>query len=175
MPLTPAHFPPGLLFKALAPERFSLTAFVAANVAVDLEPICHILRGDPSLHGPLHALLGATAAGVIAGAAVSLLPLTIPVPPPATLPVRVSANLSPEFRASACVAAGIVAGLSHSLADAFLYADLRPFAPFSQLSPLLGVLAPDALLTALLVTGAVGLTLLARRRVLSFKARSRAG
>jgi hypothetical protein len=60
MPFTPLHFGPGLIVKAAVPGQFSLTAYTLANIAVDLEPLCHIVRRDYPLHGPFHTLPLAT-------------------------------------------------------------------------------------------------------------------
>lgn len=39
MPITPFHFGPGALIKAMAPQHVSWTAFALANGLIDLEPI----------------------------------------------------------------------------------------------------------------------------------------
>jgi hypothetical protein len=161
MPFTPIHFGPGLLLKALAPKKFSFTAFALANVLVDLEPLYHIVRGDLPLHGPLHTLLAATTAGAIAGAGVSVLPKASKAvlkarDPLTTLPLSFRA----ELHTSACMLGGLIGGFSHSIIDSFMYSDFHPLAPFSALNPLLGLVNADTLVTWLLVAGLAGLALL---------------
>ncbi len=170
MPFTPIHFGPGLLLKSLVPSRFSFTAFVLANVLVDLEPLYHMLRGDFPLHGPLHSLVAATTAGAIAGAGVSALAKVSnavleerdPLP-------RLPGPLRAEFHISACMLGGLLGGLSHSVIDSFVYGDFHPLGPFSAQNPLLGLIGTDTLITWLVVAGLAGSALLlirlaARRR-----------
>lgn len=58
MPITPFHFGPGALIKAIAPRYFSWTIFALANVLIDLEPVVlFLLIGDPA-HPWLHTLPG---------------------------------------------------------------------------------------------------------------------
>lgn len=65
MPVTPFHFGPGLVLKAVAPRHVSLSVFVGANVVIDLEPIAwFLLTGDP-VHGLLHTAIGATVLALI--------------------------------------------------------------------------------------------------------------
>jgi hypothetical protein len=104
MPFTPIHFGPGVLVKAAAPARFSFTAFVLANVVIDLEPLCHIVRGDSPLHGTLHSLVGATTTGVLAGVGLSLLSeASNRVPSIEDATSRLPSELQAEFRMLACV------------------------------------------------------------------------
>jgi hypothetical protein len=168
MPFTPFHFGPGLIIKAAAPSQFSLTAYTLANVAVDLEPLYHIVRGDSPLHGPLHTLPFATLTGLLVGAGVSLLPKafrasreTIGKYPDA---------LRAEFRLPECIIGGVLGGMSHSLIDSLIYTDFYPFAPFSELNPLHGLVAPGALVGGLFWAGVIGLALLAIRTWLIWRA-----
>lgn len=65
MPITPFHFGPGALIKAVAPSAFSWSMFALANILIDLEPITlFFLTGDPA-HPWLHTLPGAFAVAVI--------------------------------------------------------------------------------------------------------------
>ena len=171
MPFTPIHFGPGVLLKAVAPSRFSFTAFVLANVVIDLEPLYHILRGDHPLHGPLHSLVGATMIGLLAGVGVSLIPQVARRAPLAQdTPSKLPDALQAELRLSACVLGGVVGGASHALLDAFIYSDFHPFLPFSGRNPLLGSITPNSLTQGLLVAGAIGVALLAVRALLARRA-----
>jgi hypothetical protein len=51
---------PGLVLKALAGRHFSLMVFGFSQVAIDIEPLVRIIRGDAVLHGFTHTYLGAT-------------------------------------------------------------------------------------------------------------------
>jgi len=168
MPFTPIHFGPGVLVKAVAPGQFSFTAFVLANVVIDLEPLYHIVRGNSPLHGPMHSLIGATTAGVLAGVGLSLLSegskrlFSIEA---ATS--RLPNELQAELRMPACVLGGALGGASHAFFDALIYSDFHPLAPFSFGNPVLGSIAPDVLVTALLFAGLIGAALLIARVIVT--------
>ena len=167
MPFTPLHFGPGLIIKAAAPSQFSLTAYTLANVAVDLEPLYHILRGDYPLHGPMHTLPLATLTGLLVGAGVSLLPKAFRDGPAAE---KLPDALRAEFRLPECILAGVLGGMSHSLIDSIIYTDFHPLAPFSAQNPLHGLITPNALSYGLFLTGVIGLVLLAIRALLVWRA-----
>ena len=59
MPFTPFHFGPGLALKGIIGRHMSFSAFVVANVAIDIEPLYYMLRNDPPLHRELHTAIGA--------------------------------------------------------------------------------------------------------------------
>src|SRR5205807_4798279 len=60
MPFTLFHMGPGLAVKAVCGRHFSLTVFGFSQVAMDIEPLVRILRGDHILHGWTHTYAGAT-------------------------------------------------------------------------------------------------------------------
>jgi hypothetical protein len=168
MPFTPLHFGPGLIIKAVAPSQFSLTAYTLANVAVDLEPLYHIVRGDYPLHGPMHTLPLATLTGLLVGMGVHLLPKAFRAESK-DVSKKFPDALRAEFRLPECIIGGVLGGLSHSLIDSIIYTDFHPFAPFSIQNPLHGLITPNALSYGLLLTGVIGLVLLAIRALLIWR------
>jgi hypothetical protein len=46
MPFTPFHMGPGLAVKAVFGRYFSLMVFGFSQVAIDIEPLVRIIRGD---------------------------------------------------------------------------------------------------------------------------------
>lgn len=60
MPFTPFHLGAGLLIKSAKPASVSFLMFAGSQVAMDIEPLVRILRGDIDVHGFSHTLLGAT-------------------------------------------------------------------------------------------------------------------
>lgn len=62
MPITPLHLAAALPVKRLAKEKFSLGAFIAVNILIDLEPAAVMFFGMDRLgyplHGVMHTLLG---------------------------------------------------------------------------------------------------------------------
>jgi membrane-bound metal-dependent hydrolase YbcI (DUF457 family) len=157
MPFTPYHFGPGAALHSLAPRRISFFAFCAANVLTDLEPLYHLLRHEGRVHGFFHTYAGATvtaAITVIAFAAMRRLGARLP----ALGPFR-----EPEISLAA-VAAGAVAGTwSHVLLDSIFHADLEPFAPFSDASPLVHAMSHRAIQAGCLISGGAGLAILTVR------------
>ena len=70
MPITPFHLGPGVLVKAVFPKHFSLSAFSAVQVAIDIEVIVNMARGYYPLHKFFHTwtgglLIGACCAGLL--------------------------------------------------------------------------------------------------------------
>jgi hypothetical protein len=132
MPITPLHFGAALPFEWALRARFSTLAFVAANVAIDVQPVLALGFGAPvAVHGWTHSLLGASAIA----AALSLLAWRLP-------------------RRRAYALGFFVGTLSHVALDSCMHHDLSPFAPFRDGNPLIGridfdislvMLAPSAL------------------------------
>jgi len=170
MPFTPLHFGPGLIVKAAAPSQFSLTAYTLANVAVDLEPLYHIVRGDYPLHGPFHTLPLATLTGLLVGVGVSLLPKAFRTVSSKDTDRTYPDALRAEFRLPTSIIGGVLGGLSHSLIDSLIYTDFHPFAPLSAQNPLHGLITPGDLSYSLFLAGVIGLVLLVSRIFLVWRA-----
>lgn len=170
MPFTPLHFGPGLIVKAAAPSHFSLTAYTLANVAVDLEPLYHIVRGDTPLHGPFHTLPLATLTGLLMGVGVSLLPKVFRASSLQRADGKYPDALRAEFRLPTSIIGGVLGGISHSLIDSLIYTDFHPFAPLSAQNSLHGLVTPGALSYGLFLAGVIGLVLLVLRALLIWRA-----
>lgn len=69
MPITPLHLGPALLLKRAAGSRFSLVAFIVAQVLLDLEPVLKILGLLPAQGGLHLSHTWSTGAGVVLAAA----------------------------------------------------------------------------------------------------------
>ena len=172
MPFTPFHMGPALAVKAVADEHFSLITFGLAQVAMDIEPLVRIVRGDAVLHGFTHTYIGA----VLVGAVVFMLGTPVAV--------RLLGRWRQEMLAAKvgwlagrrtlgwrAAATGAFTGtISHVTLDSLMHADMRPFVPFSAANSLLGAvpLGPLHLLCVLL--GAVGTRAWVARRFV-FRAR----
>ena len=68
--------------------------------------------------------------------------------------------LAAEYRLPIAVMSGIFGGILHSLLDGIMYADIRPFRPFTQANPLYGLVSIQILYTFCIITGVVGAALL---------------
>jgi membrane-bound metal-dependent hydrolase YbcI (DUF457 family) len=160
MPFTPFHFGPAVLLKALAPRYVSLTAFVASQVAIDLESGYHLLQGNWPVHRLAHTLLVSTLIGVAMGTGVWFAGRQLRVVP--------GVELEPELGPLPAHAGGLLGGLSHSVLDAIMHADVQPFWPFTRSNSLLGALDLAQLHLFCMAAGAAGALVLickrARRR-----------
>ena len=148
MPITPFHFGPGLLLKALAPRGISFTAFAAANVAIDVESVVNLLAGRYPVHALLHTFPAALAVGFAAGLGVAGLGRLVRRWPAAEVGLRPA------------LWGGALGGLTHPLLDGVMHPDIRPFLPVSAENPLLGALdlgLLHSLCVAAAVVGALGL------------------
>jgi len=159
MPFTPFHFGPGAALYALAPRQVSFLSFAAANVLIDFEPLYFMLRGEDPLHRFMHTIPGA----VLATAATLLLFL-------AARRWAASLRLPDWFgwqtlRAMPVFAGAALGGFSHLLLDGIMHADLRPLAPWSEWNPFLTWVSIDALHQFCVISGLLGLAVLAVRRV----------
>jgi hypothetical protein len=85
VPFTPFHLGPGTVVKAVAGDSFSLMVFGCAQIAMDVEPLLRLLRGDRYLHGFSHTFLGGTLiaiATVLVGRPIGQRFLNLWEPPP---------------------------------------------------------------------------------------------
>jgi hypothetical protein len=157
MPFTPFHFGPGLLIKGMIPARFSLSMYALANVAMDVEPLYHMLRGDTQLHGASHTLLGA---GIIGAATVlSGRPL---IRRAWQLYERWGANAGKPFRITGTQAwlGALLGTSSHLLMDAVMHADMHPFLPLTDANPWLETSWTENVYLGCVLAGMVGMLLI---------------
>ena len=159
MPFTPFHMGPAMALKALAGPRLSLISFGVAQVAMDIEPLVHMVRGDHVLHGFTHTYLGATAVGLVA----------LPIARPIT--VWLSGLWDRELRAanlswlveslprlwSPIIVGTFVGTYSHVLLDSIMHADMSPLAPFQQGNALLNSLSYGGVHILCVASGVLGL------------------
>jgi membrane-bound metal-dependent hydrolase YbcI (DUF457 family) len=156
VPFTPFHFGPGALVHSAAPQHISFLAFCGANVLVDVEPLYSMITGQYPIHRFFHTYVGATIAAVIF---VLLFALVRRFGMPLLRMLRLE-NLNVR-----AVALGAFAGTySHVLLDSLMHADMRPFAPFSDATPMLGAVSLRALHGFCLLAAAVGLAIIFARR-----------
>jgi hypothetical protein len=159
VPFTPFHFGPGLLIKSVAPRHLSLAAYAAANVVVDVEPLYHLLRGEPRLHGWTHTFIGAAGLGALAGLACAALSRTVV---PRSVPQ--SDVLRGETSFFAIMSGAILGGITHPFFDGLMHGDLQPFLPFSGANPLLHRVPHDMVAPLCASAGLIGGAILWLRR-----------
>ena len=163
MPYTPFHFGPGLTIKGVASPVFSWFAFVAAQVLIDCETLYYLLHHTYPIHRFFHSFLGASLAGLVA-AVLWFLFVTVAGQ---VWPAGVNKQTQPrivrtELSLPSILVGGLVGGITHTFLDSIMHPDLRPFMPFSNYNPFLGLVGDGTLYDACVVAGIVGLILVLR-------------
>jgi hypothetical protein len=162
MPVTPFHMGPGLAIKAVLGRHLSLMVFGFSQVAMDVEPLVRIMRGDAVLHGFTHTYAGATLialGSVVIGRRVCQFLLDHWRPDPRSRWLDSLRDPRPISRIAA-IAGGFVGAYSHVLFDSMMHADMEPFAPWSGTNALLHVVSVGGLHLAGLLAGGLGALLM---------------
>lgn len=158
MPFTPLHIGPAMALKAVAGRHFSLISFGLAQVAMDIEPLIGLWRGDWELHGTSHTYWAA----LVIAAAVTLLARAIQPPVLRHWNRELAWHggrrfQEPESAALLPLLAGALTGtLSHVVLDSVMHADTRPLAPWSDANGLYGILSTTILDLSCLILGLAG-------------------
>jgi hypothetical protein len=159
---------PGIAVKAIAGERFSITMFGAAQIAMDIEPLMGIVRGAPELHGWTHTYVGATAIGVAVLLLKAICERLVRWWNTETRRNQLDWLAGADrIRWSAAIAGAFVGTYSHVALDSIMHLDMQPLRPFAGGNRLLLLTDVDTLYLACLIAGVAGLavwTALALRR-----------
>lgn len=163
MPFTPYHLGPGMAFKAVLPEKFSLMVYGWSQVVMDIQPLIAIASGEAVWHGWTHTLAGAAGLGLVAAASGKYL---------AEWGVRLITlgRRKIQIRWKAALLSSLIGSFSHILIDGFLHHDMQPFWPILSVNPLLafGVSFEEMQLFCL-VCGAIGIIIYLLRRIVPWK------
>lgn len=162
MPVTPFHLGPGIAAKAVLGRHVSLMVFAFSQVAMDVEPAAHMIRGDAVLHGFAHTYVGATlvaALSVVAGRPIcqTLLQRWPPDPGSPFLTWLVGPARIPW---PAAIVGAVLGTYSHVLLDSIMHADIRPLAPFAETNAMLGAMSIGALHLLCVAAGGLGVAAL---------------
>jgi hypothetical protein len=159
VPFTPFHMGPGCAVKAVLGKAFSLTVFGFAQVAMDVQPLVHLLRGEGIVHGLSHTYLGATVIGALSlvlGRPVCQVLLNFWAPDPDDDLMKWLRG-PPRITWTAATTGAFLGTYSHVFLDSLIHSDVQPFAPFDDANPLLGVLSAGAMKLLCVGTGVLGL------------------
>ena len=136
----------GLALKAVAGRHVSLLVFGAAQIAMDIEPLIGMLRGQGDLHGITHTYAGAAVIGL----------LVFWLAPYLCNPILRRYNqearalrlpwLACDERISPHAAAlgAFLGSFSHVALDSLMHADMQPFWPLSASNALLFLVDIDS-------------------------------
>jgi membrane-bound metal-dependent hydrolase YbcI (DUF457 family) len=139
LPFTAFHFGPGLALKGAAAPVFSWSAFAVAQVLIDCETLYYLVRQEYPVHRFFHSFLGATAAGLVA----AILCLVIVRASTVRVPWLIAPSTSAargEFSSLGILVGGFIGGVSHPFLDGIMHPDVRPFMPWSDNNPFLGLI-----------------------------------
>jgi hypothetical protein len=166
MPFTPFHFGPGMLIKGLMPRQFSLSVFALANIAMDVEPLYHLLRGDTQLHGASHTLIGAACIGAATALAA---PRAIALGWQWYQKLHVDADIPVHLTRQQAWMGALLGTASHLLLDATMHHDMHMFLPFSDANPLLHPAWTQNVYLACVLAGMTGMLISMLRMHWPFK------
>ena len=165
MPFTPFHLGPGVIVKAVLGRHFSLVVYGVAQVAMDLEPLVRLLRGERFVHGLSHTLAGATVIGVaslLVGRPICQYLLNFWTPGPAS-PFQFRLRGPPRLTWTAAAAGAFIGTYSHIALDAIMHVEMRPWWPLGERNALLDLVSMETLHLGCLAAGVIGLGALAAR------------
>jgi membrane-bound metal-dependent hydrolase YbcI (DUF457 family) len=148
MPFTPFHFCVGVAAHSVSPRKVSFLSFCAVNVLIDVEPLCMMITGNCPLHRFFHSFAGAGLAAVAVILGGYLLPRLFRLRTPGLLSLALGAALG---------------AVTHVVLDSVMHSDTRPFFPFSDANPMLGLLSVPELHFLCLGLGAAGAAVMAFR------------
>ncbi len=167
MPVTPFHFGPAAIVKAVTPRHFSFVAFGCTQIVIDAEPLFYMLKGLWPIHRFLHTYLGATIVAlfvVLFGKPVCEWVLRL-------WNSRLSEaqfswlGVNPQIPLIAAATGALLGSYSHVFVDSIMHSDMQPLAPFSQANPFLHVLPIGHLHMLCAMLGVAGGTALLIRAV----------
>ncbi len=164
---------PGLVVKSVLGRRFSLMVFGFSQVAIDIEPLVGILRGDDILHGFTHTYLGATLialASVVIGRPICQFLLRYWKPDPASAFLNWW-GVPGVISWPAAIVGAFIGTYSHVFLDSIMHQDMQPLAPWSKVNTLLLMIPIDDLYLVCLFSGVLGAMLIVARKI--FRRRSR--
>jgi len=147
-----------MIVKAIMPHRFSILAFVIAQVLIDLEVLWNMAHHSNQLHTFFHTYLGASLVVLI----------TIPFGKMLSGWMRRIWNLAAGYTSrsdrtvtghaswTATILGAAVGAYSHVLFDSFYHIDIQPFQPWSDSNPCRGLMDPfkmEIVFNALFIIG----------------------
>jgi membrane-bound metal-dependent hydrolase YbcI (DUF457 family) len=167
LPVTPFHFGPGLALKGAAAPVFSWSAFAAAQVVIDCETIYYMVSGEYPVHRFFHSFLGAAVAGLVTAVLFLVIVHASFISfPRLIVPLTTTATARGEISSLGALLGGLTGGLSHPLLDGIMHPDVRPFMPWTDYNPFLGLIGLAPLHLAYIASaifGGIGLALWNRR------------
>jgi hypothetical protein len=158
LPFTAFHFGPGLALKVAGAPVFSWSAFAAAQVLIDCETLYYLVRQEYPVHRFFHSFLGATAVGLVAAISCLVIVRALGLRRPRLVtPLVGSTSVARgELTSLGILLGGLAGGLSHPFLDGIMHPDVRPFMPWSDYNPFLGLIGVAQLHLACVAAALLG-------------------
>ena len=158
MPFTPFHLGLGMAAKAAAGKRFSLAVFGLSQIAIDIEPLVHLIRNDDITHGFWHTYLG----GLIVACLVT--PIARPL---GALMIRTANAIVTAFHLPwltepahltwrVTFFSALFGTFTHVFLDSIVHMDATPLAPWSHSKWALQLIPTDDVYRLCVVLGVIG-------------------
>jgi Domain of unknown function (DUF4184) len=168
MPFTPFHLIAITPLKAAIPRRFSWSVFALTNIVIDLEPISFFLITLNPAHRFFHTFLGATLVALFCAKwGVRICEITIDIwnEELRGKPEAKWFKSGNKISSNTAWISAIVGSWTHIILDSLMHDDIKPFSPFLDINPVLGLISIGHLLIGCLLSGFAGLIFLYLRRV----------
>ena len=165
---------PGMVVKAATPRHFSIIVFGLTQIAIDIEVLRYLMRGDYPLHRFWHTYLGATIVAITVGiigkpisqwlkhswnfltCKISIMDLSVDAP------TSWAVSFSSAF----------IGAYSHILLDSLYHTDIMPLLPFLHINHLRGYVRPYTVDLLCIAAGIIGLIWFCARQAISKQPRS---
>jgi len=121
-----------------------------SQILIDLQPLIVMLSGKGHLHGFTHTFVGATAialAAALTGKYLAPIGLSI---------LHIGNELTKYISWKVAFVSAFIGTYSHVALDSIMHADLQPFAPLTNVNPMLGLIPLSHLYDLCAYSGAVG-------------------
>lgn len=119
-----------------------------SQILIDVQPLVVLLVGKGELHGFSHTYIGATVIAIVSA-------LTGKYLGEIGLRIIDMPNYNPINWRVAFVSA-FIGTYSHVFIDSIMHVDIEPFAPFTSVSPLLGIVSIQTLHLLCIASGVIG-------------------
>ena len=162
MPVTPFHLLAIIPLKAIAPHRFSWSVFALTNVVIDLEPITYYLITLYPSHNFFHTIIGATLIAILCATYGRRLCERAIKALHGELQDKEVKWIGEATISNAAARSGALIGAwSHLLLDSLMHEDIKPLSPFTDENPLFGAISVGNLNALCVVSGLLGVAMLA--------------
>jgi len=148
MPFTPFHMGPGILFKSMIRQKFSLLIFGWTQIVIDLQPLIVMINGEGHVHGFSHTYIGAIIVAFFAGITGKYLF--------EFFRKQFDLKFLAQMTFTLSLSSALIGTISHVFLDSIMHSDVEPFFPFSRENIFYHLISVTDLHNFCLLSGIVG-------------------